>query len=48
MQSFQEILEFRDKNADDEKVTYEYVNIKKTGCTLALDLLFVTIDIVSI
>lgn len=23
MQSFQEILEFRDKNADDEKVTYE-------------------------
>lgn len=23
MQSFQEILEFSDKNADDEKVTYE-------------------------
>lgn len=23
MQSFQEILEFKDKNADDEKVTYE-------------------------
>lgn len=23
MQSFQELLEFRDRNADDEKVTYE-------------------------
>lgn len=26
MQSFQEILEFKDKNADDEKVTYEWAN----------------------
>lgn len=26
MQSLEEILEFKDKNADSEKVTYEWVN----------------------
>lgn len=28
MQSFQDILEFRDRNAEDEKVTHESVEIK--------------------
>lgn len=28
MQSFQDILEFRDRNAEDEKVTHESVNEK--------------------
>ncbi|XP_061649468.1 pyruvate dehydrogenase (acetyl-transferring) kinase isozyme 1, mitochondrial isoform X1 [Phyllopteryx taeniolatus] len=38
VQSLQEILEFKDKNADDEKVTYEYVLIHWTSIFLTTPL----------
>lgn len=35
MQSFQDILEFKDKNADDEKVTYEWVVLRSSSFVAA-------------